>query len=141
MQVIFKIALSNSLPGVAYGLQQGQGTGYKTVQKQAGSSGPLRFEFTAELKINTEGIPVFTGPFCQGKPAERFAYIDIGTYSGITDSVSGGRLKIPLYGISDKIISGLKDKSVLQTNVSAVGKNGRPAFGTVKPFEGWELAG
>lgn len=138
MELTLIINLHDSFSGVLYGLQKGTGSGYRTIQKQEGGPSALKFTCDVECKKGEAGLN-FLGPFCHGTPKERFVYIDIGTYSSITDSISGGRLKIPLYGLSQEIISEIKQGSILQTSVSALGKGGRPAFGTVKPFEGWSL--
>jgi hypothetical protein len=138
MEITLIINLHHSFSGVLYGLQQGTGSNYKTIQKQEGGQSALNFTCEVACK-KAEGHLNFLGPFCHGTPKERFVYIDIGTYSSITDSISGGRLNIPLYGISQEIIAAIKEGSILQTSVSALGESGRPAYGTVKPFEGWSL--
>lgn len=138
MELTLEITLHDSLNGILYGLQKGAGTNYNTIQKQEGGSPALTFTCEVVCKKAEDHLN-FLGPFCQGTPKERFVYIDIGTYSSITDSISGGRLKIPLYGINPETIAGIQQGSTLQTSVSALGKRGKPAFGTVKPFEGWSL--
>ena len=138
MELTLVIKLRDSFSGVLYGLQKGAGSDYITLQKQEGGSAVL--EFTCEVTCKQAGASLnFLGPYCQGTPKERFVYLDIGTYSSLTDSISGGRLKIPLYGFNPEFISEIKQGSILQTSVSALGKSGRPAYGTVKPFEGWSL--
>ena len=80
--------------GVDYALQKSRGNGYEMVQKQRSAGGDLAFEFSAPWK----GGP--GGPFVQGKPGERFVYLDIGTAAGQVDSCWTRRLKIPLSGIA-----------------------------------------
>ena len=81
----------------------------------------------------------FLGPFVQGPPAERFIYIDIGTYAGQTETPWSRRLKVPLRGItSDMIDRVLADaQSLLEIRVPGTGKDGSPTCATVKPFPGW----
>lgn len=127
--------------GVDFGLQQGSGSVYTTIQKQRSDSQNLIFELTLCVKYNNPSMPDFTGSFVQGTPNNRFVYIDIGTSAGQTDSPWSRRLKIPLQGISVEMCrqafanSGL----MLETHVPGTGKDAGPNCGTVKPFNGWRL--
>ena len=109
--------------GVDYALQKSRGNGYEMVQKQRSAGGDLAFEFSAPWK----GGP--GGPFVQGKPGERFVYLDIGTAAGQVDSCWTRRLKIPLTGISGV--------GSYETRVPGTGKDGGPSCASVKPFAGW----
>jgi len=64
---------------------------------------------------------------------------DVGKYAGqATDW--GGRIKVPLTGITREAIARLNKQSgaVLATNIPGT-KDGKPVFATVKNFEGWKI--
>lgn len=124
--MILRIILEKPPAGVDFGLQQGRGSNYETVQKQRSTGGDLTFQFDVGVKAG----PDFTGPFVQGPKGERFIYIDIGTCAGQTDTPWSRRLKIPLRGITETA-------GVLETRVPGTGRDGGPACATVKPFAGW----
>ncbi len=140
-ELTLRITLTDPFPGVVYGLQEGKGNDFSTIQKQEGDGHDLVFEFRAKYKIEA-GSVVLLGPFAQGTPQDRFTYLDIGTIAGQTDSVWSRRLKIPLTGITEQMIRQLeKEKdSLLSTTVPGKGKDGGPNCATVKPFEGWAVA-
>lgn len=122
-----RIIVENPPLGVDFGLQQGRGSDYATVQKQRSTGADLTFEFSVPWK---GGGPA--GPFVQGKPGERFVYLDIGTAAGQADSVWTRRLKIPL--------SGIAQEGSYETRVRGTAKDGGPNCGTVKPFAGWQAS-
>ncbi|UZR98506.1 DUF5990 family protein [Chondrinema litorale] len=140
-EITLQITLIKPTPGVIYGLQKGSGSNYETVQKQISSSDDLTFKFTVKLKgdKSKDNLPKFSGSFVQGPTANRFVYIDIGTYAGQSDTIWSRRLKIPLTGITWKDVDTLTSGSMLQTSDPGTGKDGGPNCATVKPFEGWHL--
>ena len=132
-----RIILEQPPKGVDFGLQKGRGTFYETVQTKKFSGKDLIFEFTIDVKQDGKASPGFAGPFVQGPAGERFVYIDIGKYAGQADSVWGGRLKVPLNGITTAMIH---SGEFLETRVPGTARDGSPAVATVKPFAGWKLA-
>jgi len=140
-QLTLRIILENPTPGVDYGLQEGKGTDYKTIQTKRGNDGNLEFECNVNVKFSDKNTPVFLGPYAQGPANERFIYIDIGTFAGQKDSIWDRRLKIPLSGISSEMINQALPNSgcKIETVVAGSGKDGGPNCGTVKPFRGWKL--
>jgi hypothetical protein len=141
-EIRLRIVLEKPPAGVDFGLQKGRGSGYETIQKQRSTGHDLSFEFTAGVKAGPkEAAPRFLGSLVQGPPAERFIYIDIGTYAGQADSCWSRRLKIPLKGITQDMIDRLSDHpaAVLETRVPGTGRDGGPTCATVKPFNGWKL--
>ncbi|MEA2205433.1 MAG: hypothetical protein QOE77_2209 [Blastocatellia bacterium] len=135
-----RIVLEKPTTGVDFGLQQGKGANYETVQTQRSSGKDLSFEFTVRVKSDGEDSPPnFLGPFVHGPSGQRFVYIDIGTCAGQMQTVWSRRLKIPLSSITSEMIDKVLaiDDSFLQTHVRGTGKDGGPTCGTVKPFAGW----
>jgi Family of unknown function (DUF5990) len=132
-QITLHIILEKPTPGVDFGLQQGAGSHYTTVQTQRSTGNDLGFSCMANLKINKSGQLDFSGPFVQGKPGERFLYIDIGAAAAQKDTCWQRRLKIPLAGFNIKP----GNNGVYETRVPGTGKDGGPNCATVKPFAGW----
>ena len=139
-EVTLRIVLEAPPPGVDFGLQEGHGNDYQTVQTQRSKTSDLVFTFTVRAKQNTSGEPTFLGPFTQGPAQGRFVYVDIGTYAGQKDTPWSRRLKIPLSGIAWEMVEQASDSSrVLETRVRGTGRDGGPTCGTIKPFNGWTL--
>ncbi len=140
-EVTLKIILENPTPGVDYGLQEGKGTDFKTIQTKRGTGENLEFECSVRVKLSANNIPVFLGSYAQGPVNERFIYIDIGKFAGQKDSCWDRRLKIPFRGITSQMIQEAlsSPNSKIETVVPGSGKNGGPNCGTVKPFNGWKL--
>lgn len=141
-EISLRIRLQNPPAGVDFGLQQGSGHTYDTLQKQRSAGQELVFDCTIGAQPDKDGHPRLSGKLVQGPPASRFLYITIGTSAGQWDSVWSRRLKIPLTGITADLISQLaaNPATVLETRVPGTGKDGGPTCGTVKPFGGWQIA-
>lgn len=141
-EVTLRIVLEEPTAGVDFGLQKGRGNDYETIQIQRSKGQDLSFDFTVRAKATgKDAAPNFLGPFVQGPTGERFVYIDIGTYAGQTATGWSRRLKIPLRGISWKMLEEvIEGKSLLETRVAGKGKDGSPSCATPKPFSGWKLS-
>jgi len=139
-EISLRIVVASPPAGVYFGLQKGGGNDYETVQTVESKSDDLQFEFDVRVREGKDGLPNFLGPFVQGPTQERFVYLDIGTYAGQTNTPWSRRLKIPLRGITWKLIAQTEKSSGawLETRVAGTGKDGGPSCGTVKPFEGWK---
>jgi len=130
------IILEKPPADIDYGLQQGGGSNYETVQTQRSTGRDLRFNFSVRVREGKDGQPNFLGPFAQGPAQERFVYLDIGTYAGQKNTGWSRRLKIPLRGITWELVE--KGKT-LETRVPGKAKDGSPSCATVKPFAGWSV--
>lgn len=140
-ELTLRIVVEKPPAGVDFALQEGRGNDYKTVQTQRSKSGDLRFEFVVRAKHVKGATPTFLGSFTQGPPQQRFVYLDIGTYAGQAGTCWSRRLKVPLIGITWKMVDEAANSSrVLETRVQGTGKDGGPSCGTVKPFGGWALS-
>lgn len=140
-QLTLRIVLEKPTIGVDYGLQEGKGTNFKTVQTKRSNGENLKFGCIIKVKFSDKNIPVFLGAFAHGTANERFIYIDIGKFAGQKDSGWDRRLKIPLAGITSKMIQQAfaNPDFYIGTMVPGTGKDGGPNCGTVKPFNGWKL--
>ena len=140
-EVTLRVIVERPPSDVDFGLQEGHGNDYKTVQKQRHTKQDLRFEFVIRVTEGKNGQPNFLGSFAQGPASNRFIYLDIGTYAGQTNTPWGRRLKIPLSGITWAMIEQASDASrAIEVRVPGTGKDGGPTCGTVKPFSGWLLS-
>lgn len=132
-----RIVLEKPPKGVDFGLQTGRGSAYETIQTQRSKGQDLVFAFTLGLTAGSKAsTPVLNGPYVQGPPAQRFVYLDIGTYAGQKDSCWSRRLKIPLSGITMAMI---RSQAVLEARIPGTGKDGEPSCATVHPVGGWKV--
>ena len=141
-ELTLRIVLEKPPRDVDFGLQMGRGSSYETIQKQRFKGNDLSFEFTVRVKGGRKDpAPNFLGPLVQGPPAERFIYIDIGTYAGQTGTCWSRRLKVPLRTITwdmiDRVLA--DEESLFETRLPGTGKDGGPTCATVKPFPGWKF--
>lgn len=140
-EIPLRIVLITPPAGVDFGIQQGKGNAYTTVQKQRADGGNLTFEFTLTVKGNVgEKSPNFLGPFSQGPARGRFVYIDIGKLAGQTNSSWQRRIKVPLAGITWELIQQTlaNKKHILESQLPGTGKDGGPSCATVHPISGWK---
>ena len=141
-QVTLRVILEKPPTGVDFGVQEGHGNEYKTIQKQRFTKQDLRFEFLIRVKESKDGQPNFLGSFAQGPANNRFIYLDIGTCAGQINTPWSRRLKIPLAGISWTMIEQASEAShIIEVRVPGTGKDGGPTCGTVKNFSGWTISG
>ena len=141
-EVRLRIVLVAPPAGVDFGIQEGKGSDYKTIQKQRSKDTDLAFGFTVTVKDNRDdGLPNFLGPLTQGPMTGRFIYIDIGKMAGQSDCRWERRIKAPLVGITwDMIEKAFRDpKLVLEARLPGTGRDGGPSCATVKPPEGWHV--
>ena len=140
-QVTLRVIVERPPAGVDFGVQEGHGSDYKTVQTQRFTKHDLRFEFPIRTKEGKDGQPNFLGPFAQGPANNRFIYLDIGSYAGQTNTPWSRRLKIPLAGITWRMMEQASDASrTIEVRVRGTGRDGGPSCGTVKESSGWMLS-
>jgi len=135
-ELTLRIVIESPPAGVDYALQKGSGSGYEPVQKQRSTDKDLQFEFTPSIRDGvSDPMRALSGPYVQGPPRQRFVYIDIGAYAGQATSPWSRRLKIPLAGISRRMIEA---GGVIEARVPGRDGDGGPNCATVKDFEGWK---
>jgi hypothetical protein len=142
-ELSFRIVLEKPPAGVDFALQKGRGHDYEIVQKQRSGTRDLIFEFTARARTGSDSTePNLLGPFVQGPAGARFVYIGIGASVGQLGTTWNRRLKVPLTGITDRLLDQLErtPQAILETHVPGTGKDGSPNCATVKPFAGWTIA-
>lgn len=142
VELRLRIVLVAPPAGVDFGIQEGKGSNYKSIQRQRSKDADLTFEFTVTVKDNRDdGSPNFLGPLAQGPTTSRFIYIDIGKSAGQADSCWERRIKVPLNGITWAMIeeASADPKLILEARLPGMGKDGGPSCATVKPIQGWKV--
>ena len=133
-----RIVVEDPPPGVDYALQKGKGSLCDIEQKQRSAGKDLAFEFQPVVKEGvSDAVDALGGPYVQGPRGQRFVYLDIGACAGQADSCWSRRLKVPLAGITTKMISA---GGVVEARVPGTGRDGGPSCATVKDFDGWKPA-
>lgn len=143
LELRLRIILERPPAGVDFGLQQGKGANYRTIQTQRSQGDDLTFEGTVTAKGDRgDGPPNFLGPLTQGPPTGRFLYIDIGKSAGQAGSEWDRRLKVPLGGITWEMVERVEADPdlVLEARLPGTGRDGGPSCATVRPALGWKPA-
>ena len=124
--------------GVNLRMQRGRA---ELVDAARSSSKRVTFEFEVRLGTRAGGLPNFLGDFAQGPPDKRFVYINCGTLAGQPDSPWSRRAKIPLTGISTKLIAeARRTGGVLTAEYEGTGRDGGPSCATVPLISGaWHV--
>ena len=122
MELSVHVILQRPPADIFFGLQKGSGAKYEIVQAQRSTGQDLHFNFLIGVKgvEQKDELPDFNGLFVQGPRLGRFIYLDVGSYAGQTN-FHGGRIKIPLTGISWNMVHQLEadSKLCLETIVPA----------------------
>src|SRR5438128_538723 len=139
VELRLRIVLDAPPASVDFGIQDGKGSDYTTIQKQRSTGADLKFECMVTVKDNRDdGLPNFLGPLTQGPATGRFIYIDIGKLAGQPDSCWERRIKVPLGGITWEMIetASARQNLVLEDRFSGTGKDGGRRCVMVSPTEG-----
>jgi len=135
-----RITLVQPPRGVVFCLQSGK---MEIVSPVRSAGDDLSFDFSVRVGQRPDGLPNFLGPFTQGPPAGRFVYINSGTCAGQVGSSWTRRAKIPLSGISWRLIEEALAAAdgILEARIAGTGKDGGPACATVPLLGGgWKIA-
>ena len=137
-----RLVLVDPPAGIDFGIQKGSGVRYETLFVRRRRHGDVVFDFSLTVKDNRkDGLPNFVGPFAQGSSANRFVYIDVGTYAGQQDTQCARRMKVPLEGITWTQIRQALDRSgyTLAARIPGTGKDGGPNCATVELLSEWKI--
>ena len=134
-----RIVVQDPLPGLAIALQRGKA---ELVGRAQSDSEALAFDFGVEVEgALADGRPRILGPHVQGPPTERFVYLCVGRNAGQAASPWGGRVKVPLGGLSWALIESLPDAGRLEGRIGGRGRKDGPALATVQILApGWIVA-
>ena len=142
--IVVRIVLVSPPVGVDYGIQKGSGSDYQTLFLQRPTNPRAQIVFDVPITATDtrpDGLPNFTGPFVQGKPTERFLYVDIGKYAGQRNTEWARRMKVPLSSITWTLIDqAAKSGKAIETRIPGTAKDGSPtAASTAKLQSSWAL--
>ena len=141
-EVPIRLVLVDPPAGVDFGIQRGHGTAFEALFVQQAKREDLSFDLSLTVSDNRkDGLPDFQGPFAQGPPANRFIYVDVGTYAGQRDTPWSRRMKVPLQGITWPLIRKVSSRPgrKLSARIPATGKGGGPNCATVKLLGDWHV--
>jgi hypothetical protein len=137
-----RLILVDPPAGVDFGVQRGRGAKYETLFVQQRSRRDISFDFSLAVSDSRkDGLPNFQGPFAQGPSANRFIYIDVGTYAGQQATPWSRRMKVPLARITWELIRKTNGKPGyrLSAKIPGTGNDGGPSCATVRLLGGWEI--
>jgi hypothetical protein len=128
-------------PGVVFAVQSGRDG---LLPPYASTAVSLSFAFTLSLGSPLpDGSFNFRGPFAQGTPADRFVYVNSGTYAGQVGCRWERRAKIKLAGIPRHLVETAAgdSNSAIEGHIHGTAKDGGPVCATVAPLSiNWHLA-
>ena len=125
--------------GVTFAVQRGRAD---LLAPSRVTSDSLVFEFSVSVADATAQPPRLTGEFTQGPPASRFVYVNSGTYAGQAGSCWSRRAKVPLSGISSRIVQSVLSTpyDIVEAHIAGTGRDGGPACATVPLLSEWRIA-
>ncbi len=134
-----RIVVESPLPGVAMAMQQGQAAKAALVQPALSQAASTAFDFAVTVDgALPDGRPRLLGPFVQGPPGARFAYLTVGQYAGQADSAWAGRVKVSLAEIGWTDIEALAPGARLTARIPGRSPKGGPLLASVRPLPpGW----
>jgi hypothetical protein len=137
-----RIVAQSPVPGVAMALQSGHGSKVALVSPASQTAGAVTFDLEVTVAgALTDGRPRLLGPCVQGPPEARFVYLPLGRYAGQADCEWGGRLKVPLGGLTWDDIEALPPGDRLVAGFEARSPKGGPWLASVRLLPpGWAPA-
>lgn len=87
------------------------------------------------------GSPNVLGPYAQGKPDDRFVYLNSGTMAGQPESCFTRRAKIKTKGITWKLVEqALAGEATVEAQIEGKARDGGPCCATVPLLGGWKIS-
>jgi hypothetical protein len=97
-ELLICIAVLHVPPGVTFAVQRGR---HELLQPSRSKGGSLIFDLSVRVSERKGGGPPnVLGPYTQGKPDDRFIYLNSGTMAGQRDSCFTRRAKVKTHGIT-----------------------------------------
>ncbi|MBN8749019.1 Uncharacterised protein [Xylophilus ampelinus] len=119
-------------PGVVFAVQRGRD---ELVPPFMAADQAVSFAITVTLGPPlADGAINFGGPFAQGRPSERFVYLNSGTYAGQVGTPWARRAKISLVGIPRALVEGASGdaQAAVQAQIVGAMKDGGPVCASVR---------
>jgi hypothetical protein len=130
--VRLSIVISAPPRGVTFAVQRGKSD---LLGPSLADSESMRFELSLRVAVDpSDGAFNFLGEFAQGSRADRFVYINSGTYAGQLGAPWSRRAKLKLTSIPVAIVEAAMKSSqgVIQARVTGTSDDGGPICATVK---------
>lgn len=138
LQIILAVTAFPS--GVRFAVQHGRDG---LLPPYASTAELVSFAITVTLGPTLpDGSFNFRGPFAQGTPADRFIYLNAGTYAGQQDSRWERRAKIKLAGIPRPLVETAAGDAncAIEGRLHGTARDGGPVCATVDPLSiSWHL--
>ena len=132
-----RIVVARPPAGVQFQLQRGT-RDLETAARRTRTA--ITFEFVVRVGTRPDGTPNFLGPYAQGPPAARFVYVNSGTLAGQPDSCWTRRAKLPLGGITWRMIQDARrSDGVIEAEIDGTARDGGPACATVPLRTPWRV--
>jgi hypothetical protein len=134
-----RVSIVSPPAGTRWALQLGKS---ELVPPARTSERSVVFELDAEMVSATEAEPVrLRGAAIQGRPGDRFLYLNSGTYAGDRTSIWSRRAKVPLIGITASLAkAAAHEGAVLECQFSGTAKDGGPACASITLLSpGWTV--
>jgi hypothetical protein len=133
--ITLRLTIPDPVPGVAYSLQTGKS---EPVGPVLADGRPVSFD----VPIRVAPGPKFLGDFVRREgPQRRFVYIAIGAQAGQCPSDWSRRAKIDIHTLPPDLLEKALGGRVIEARLPGRGKDGTPACATLRPLDGWRLAG
>jgi hypothetical protein len=128
-------------PGVIFAMQRGKD---ELLLPSKATSRSLVFDLSIRVsERKSSGAPNVLGPYAQGKPDDRFLYLNSGTMAGQKDSCWTRRAKIKTGGINWQLIEQTlaTPGAVLEALIDGRADDGGPCCATVALVNGgWKVS-
>lgn len=135
-----RVTVLEPLPGVTFAIQRGKN---ELLPPSKVSARSLVFDLSIRVaERKSGGAPNVLGPYAQGKPDDRFLYLNSGTLAGQQNSSWTRRAKIKTAGIDWKLIEQTlaTPGAVLDVQIDGRAKDGGPCCATVPLVNGgWKV--
>ncbi len=133
--ITLRLSIQDPVPGVTYSLQDARNI---PVGPVAAADGPLAFD----VPVRVAPGPKFLGEFVrrEGK-ARRFVYIAIGAQAGDQASPWSRRVKVDIHDLPIELLDKALAGEVLEACLPGRDKDGGPSCATLRPLNGWQVAG
>jgi len=131
LQIILVVV--NPPPGVVFAVQHGRDG---LLPPYAAAADALSFALTLPLgPALPDGTFNYRGAFAQGTPAERFIYLNSGTYAGQQDTPWARRAKIQLAGVPRDLVESAAGHAhrAIEGRLSGTMRDGGPVCASVPP--------
>lgn len=137
-EIPIRIVVLRPPPGITFAIQRGKDELLPPSQANGES---LIFDLRVRVSERKGGgSPNVLGPYAQGKPDDRFIYVNSGTMAGQPESCFTRRAKIKTGGITWKLIEqALTSGTSLETQIEGRAGDGGPCCATVSLLGGWKV--